>query len=64
MQFAAPIEPVEYQLDGGAIGNPVTIRYRANGGAFIAGLPAGLNSSITASNTVLITGSIVAQQPM
>ena len=33
--LAAPIEPIEYQLDGGAIGLPVTIRYRANGGAYI-----------------------------
>ena len=58
--LAAPIEPIEYQLDGGAVGLPVTIRYRANGGTYVAGLPAGLGSTITASNTVLITGSIVA----
>ena len=58
--IAEPIQPIEYQLDGGAIGNPVSIRYRANGGAYIPGLPAGLGSTVTASNTVLITGSIVA----
>ena len=58
--IAAPIESIEYQLDGGAIGLPVSIRYRANGGSYTPGLPAGLGFTITTSNTVLITGSIVA----
>ena len=58
--IAAPIQPIEYQLSGGAVGLPVNVSYRANGGTAINGLPAGLNYSITPSDTVLITGSIVA----
>ncbi|MEN8812741.1 MAG: hypothetical protein ABF277_05460 [Candidatus Arcticimaribacter sp.] len=58
--LAEPIQPIEYQLSGGAVGRPVTVSYRENGGALINGLPAGLGHSITPSNTVLITGSIVA----
>ena len=58
--LAEPIQPIEYQLIGGAVGRPVTVSYRENGGALINGLPAGLGYSITPSNTVLITGSIVA----
>ena len=58
--IAAPIQPIEYQLTGGAVGLPVNVSYRSNGGAPINGLPAGLRYSITPSNTVLITGSIVA----
>ena len=50
--MAAPIEPIEYQLYGGAVGEPVTIRYSSSGGSFVSGLPAGLGSTITASNTV------------
>ena len=62
--IAEPIQPIEYQLDGGAIGNPVSIRYRANGGAYIPGLPAGLGSTVTASNTVLITVALLLLRPM
>ena len=58
--IAAPIQPIEYQLTGGAVGQPVNVSYRSNGGTPINGLPAGLRYSITPSNTVLITGSIVA----
>ena len=58
--IAAPIQPIEYQLTGGAVGQPVNVSYRSNGGALINGLPAGLGYSITPSNTVLIAGSIVA----
>ena len=58
--IAAPIQPIEYQLSGGAVGLPVNVSYRSNGGAPINGLPAGLGYSITPSNTVLIAGSIVA----
>ena len=58
--IAQPIQPIEYQLSGGAIGRPVTVSYRENGGTAINGLPAGLGYSITPSNTVLISGSIVA----
>ena len=58
--IAAPIQPIEYQLIGGAVGQPVNVSYRSNGGAPINGLPAGLGYSITPSNTVLIAGSIVA----
>ena len=58
--IAAPIQSIEYQLTGGAVGLPVNVSYRSNGGAPINGLPAGLRYSITPSNTVLIVGSIVA----
>ncbi len=45
--LAEPIQPIEYQLIGGAVGRPVTVSYRENGGALINGLPAGLGYSIT-----------------
>ncbi|MDB9823954.1 gliding motility-associated C-terminal domain-containing protein [Flavobacteriaceae bacterium] len=50
--------PIEYQLIGGAIGDSVTVSYTVDGGTSIAGLPAGLGYETTASNTILISGSI------
>ena len=31
--------PIEYQLEGGAIGEPFSISYSANGGPSLNGLP-------------------------
>ena len=50
--------PIEYQLAGGAIGQPVNFAYRINGGAAIPGLPSGLGYTTTLSNTVIINGTI------
>ena len=52
--------PIEYQLAGGAVGNPILISYRANSGPIQNGLPPGLGYTLTPSNTILISGSIVA----
>ena len=52
--------PIEYQLLGGAVGQPITISYTANGGPAQNGLPPGLGYTLTPSNTILISGSIVA----
>ena len=52
--------PIEYQLAGGAIGAPYTISYTANGGPSQNGLPAGLGYTLTPSNTILISGSVIA----
>ena len=52
--------PIEYQLDGGAVGEPFTISYVANGGAPQNGLPPGLGYTLTPSDTILISGSVIA----
>ena len=40
--IAEPMMPIEYQLAGGAVGNPILISYRANSGPIQNGLPPGL----------------------
>ena len=58
-EFTAELfEPIEYQLEGGAIGESVTVSYTVDGGPSILGLPAGLGYQNTVSNTILISGSI------
>ena len=52
--------PIEYQLQGGAIGNVIQVRYNVGGGPFEAGLPAGLGYTITPSNTIIINGAVTA----
>ena len=52
--------PIEYQLQGGAIGNFVQVRYNVDGGPFEAGLPAGLGYTLNSSNTIIISGAITA----
>ena len=52
--------PIEYQLEGGAIGSPFTISYTANGGPSQNGLPQGLGYTLTPSNTILISVSVIA----
>ncbi len=46
--FAEPFIDIEYQLDGGATN------------AVVTGLPAGIGYSLTASNTILISGTVAA----
>ena len=58
--IAELMAPIEYQLEGGAIGSPFTITYTANGGAVQNGLPPGLGYTLTPSNTILISGSVIA----
>ena len=58
--IAESFMPIEYQLEGGAIGNTVQLRYNVNGGPFEAGLPVGLGYTITPSATIAISGSITA----
>ena len=49
--FAEPFIDIEYQLDGGAT--------KAG-----TGLPAGIGYSLTASNTILISGTVAASAPI
>ena len=58
--IAAPIQPIEYQLTGVALGQLVNVIYRSNGGPVHNGLPQGLGYTITPSNTILISGSVIA----
>ena len=51
--------PIEYQLEGGAIGAPYVITYQSDGGPALPGLPTGLNATLTPSNTIIISGTVV-----